>query len=381
MRRLYAEACLGTWLGGEWCLERVLGVGGTSAVFAGRRRDGTRAALKVLHPELAEDARVRARFLREVVIADRIDHPAVVRVLDDDDAGDQPFLVLELVEGRTLAELTAVRPLPQDELLDVADQLLDALAIAHAAGVVHGDIKPQNLLLDQRHRLRVLDFGIARLLDEDVWRTLGGGVGDLWGTLEYMAPEQLSGTDEITPRTDVYAVGATLFWLASRQHVHEAAHPRDRVLQTLSTPAPSLATVAEHFDPGVVRLVDRATQRAPEDRWQSALEMLAEVRRLRLHPGDGDPRRPSSFVSDRAPPTRRDRPPPPGDERDESDDHTTRSGEHPGARARTADQRSPCSTPMTSSSHSSPSNGQYSSPSSRYRAASSESMADLGNTP
>jgi len=327
-RTVYAQSQLGRWLRGKWRLERVLGVGGTSAVFAARHRNGARVAIKLLHPELAEDARLRARFLREAPMANLVCHPAVVRVLDDDDSDDQPFLVLELVEGRTLAELTDVLPLEQRELLEIADQLLGALSVAHAVGIVHRDIKPQNLVLDERHRLRVLDFGLARLIEEDAMRSLLTSVNDVWGTLEYMAPEQLTGIDEITVRADVYAVGATLFRLASGQYVYEAAHSRERVLKTLNTPARSLATATDRFDPAVVRLVDRATLPRASERWQSAQEMLDEVQRLHAPARNSGRRMRAASEPPIDAPTRRDRPPLRLEE--DSDGVTTPSGEFPG---------------------------------------------------
>lgn len=275
-RRRRAEARVGTCLCGKWTIERLLGIGGTAAVFAARHRNGARVAIKMLHRELAEDARVRARFLEEGLIANRVEHPAVVRVLDDDDS-DEPFLVLELVEGQTLAEVIERSPLGRGELLDVAEQLLDVLACAHAMSIIHRDIKRQNLLLDGRNTLRVLDFGIARVLDE--LRTLPD---EPWGTLEYMAPELLSGTGEISAAVDIYAVGATLFRLASMQPLHERHHGFDRLDWIVTTPARSLATATNALDPAVVHLVDRATMFRADERWRSAEEMLERVQRL-LH--------------------------------------------------------------------------------------------------
>lgn len=302
-RRLHAEARVGTCLCGKWRIERLLGIGGTSAVFAARYRNGVSVAIKMLHRELAEDPQVRTRFLAEAMIANRVEHPAVVRVLDDDDS-DEPFLVLELVEGQTLAQVVDRSPLGRSELLDVVEQLLDVLACAHAMGIVHRDIKPQNLLLDGRNTLRVLDFGMARVLDDEGLRTAFDR-DDCWDALEYVAPELLSGTGEVSPAVDIYAVGATLFLLASMQPLHERRHDVDPLEWLATTPARSLAAVTSALDPAVVHLVDRATMFRAGDRWQSAEEMLERVQRL-LH---GRVRR--RFVSAAPPRPASDRPPEP----------------------------------------------------------------------
>ncbi|MBI2393374.1 MAG: serine/threonine protein kinase [Deltaproteobacteria bacterium] len=250
-------------------------------MYAARHRNGARAAIKILHRELADDENLRRRFLREALIANSIDHPSVVRVLDDDEWSGEPFLVMELVEGRTLADLAADRTLDQAELLDVAEQLLEVLAVAHAKGVIHRDLKPQNLLLDPNGRVRILDFGIARVLDEDAVRTLFTTIGAIWGTLEYMAPELLSGSAPAGVRTDVYGVGATLFTLATNEYLHDEADTRKRVLCAVTRPGRSLAAVTDRFGSEVAALIDRATSFAPEERWESAAQMLREVRRLR----------------------------------------------------------------------------------------------------
>src|SRR5215831_10932051 len=210
-----AQARLGRRVGERWLLERVLGTGGMGAVYAARAADGSVAAVKILHPEMGARREVRERFLREGAAANKIGHPGVVQMLGQGD-GEEAFLAMELLQGETLRERVRrhVR-LPLDEVLDYGAQILDVLAAAHERGVVHRDLKPDNLFVTLDNRIKVLDFGLARLLD--------GGPGQqhtrtgvALGTLAYMAPEQALGRrTEIDGRVDLFALGATMFRVLS----------------------------------------------------------------------------------------------------------------------------------------------------------------------
>jgi len=273
-----AESRLGAVFASKWRLERLLGLGGMGAVYEARHRNGSRAAVKVLHSDLATSEHERARFRREAYIANRVEHPAVVHVLDDEEHGDDCYLVMELVEGTSLDTL-AGPSFGQSELLDVAEQVLDALVVAHARGVIHRDIKPQNLLLDHEHRVRILDFGIARLTDDEAVAPITEA-GVILGTIEFMAPEQIRGLDA-SERSDLYALGATLFTLATGRYLHPGACTMERLARIAREPSPSLASARGAFDRGLVDLVDRATRPSATDRWSSAEQMRREVRRVR----------------------------------------------------------------------------------------------------
>src|SRR5580704_7491550 len=163
-----AHARVGTTLHNKWRLERLLGVGGMAAVYAATHRNGARGAIKMLHLQVSLDAEARRRFLREGYLANAVGHPGAVSVLDDDVAEDgSAYLVMELLEGESLetrAERRGGR-LPPAEVLVYADRLLDVLAAAHHKGIVHRDIKPDNVFVTQDGTLKLLDFGIARLRD------------------------------------------------------------------------------------------------------------------------------------------------------------------------------------------------------------------------
>lgn len=275
-----ATARIGRVLRGKWQLERVLGVGGMATVYEARHRNGARVAVKMLHPALCASETLCERFVREGYVANRVGHPAIPKVLDDDidDVDGSAFLVMELIDGVTLEERAAACTTGDREILRIAREVLEILAVAHDKGVVHRDIKPDNLIIDGAGRIRVLDFGIARLLeDEDPTTTTGAP----FGTPGYISPEQALGRrDLIGPTTDVYLLGATLFTLASGEFVHPVEHAQELVLAAAMRRARSVATCAPHLSKDVVALVDRATQRDPRRRFQTARAMLREVQRI-----------------------------------------------------------------------------------------------------
>jgi len=278
-----AKAWVGQTLRGKWSLERLIGMGGMANVYAARHRNGREVAVKLLLPEFGEFPEVRERFLREGYIANRIEHPGVVGILDDDVTEDGlSFLVMELLQGVSLLErLDTVTPLPLSEALFIADQLLDTLGAAHAAGVVHRDIKPGNVFLMHDGRVKVLDFGLARVLDCQAQALTRQGL--VLGTVSYMAPEQARAMAEgIDARTDIYAVGSTLFVALSGQFVHEARNVMDRLRAVSTMPARSLGSVTPDMHPRVIDLVDKALKFLPAERWQDAFSMQVEVRRAFL---------------------------------------------------------------------------------------------------
>jgi serine/threonine protein kinase len=278
------EARVGTTVRGKYHLDELLGIGGAGAVFAATHRNGTRVALKVLHRELAKRADMRARFLREGYVANKIQHPGVVRVLDDDDdESDQTvFLVMDLLAGESLerrwSRLGPSMTLPEPLLH--ADRILDVLAAAHAAGVVHRDIKPDNVFLTTKGDLKVLDFGIARLLD-------GSGAtksGEVFGTPAFMPPEQASGrVRQIDGRSDVWSVGAVVFTLLTGVHVHDTPYMAQQMILAATTVPRSIASVLATIPSDVAAIIDRALAFEPSARWPTAREMQLALRATRLY--------------------------------------------------------------------------------------------------
>ena len=265
-----AQARVGTTLGDKYTLDRLIGVGGMAAVYAATHRNRNRVAVKVLHRVVAANGTVRTRFLREGFVANTVDHPGAVRVLDEEALEDGTvFLVMELLEGRSLEERCLHgEPLSLDEALGITDQLLDVLASAHEKGIVHRDIKPDNVFLLTNGTVKVLDFGIARLSD-GVEFSDATASGALMGTPGYMAPELALGrTNHVDARTDVFAVGATLFRVLTGGYVQaEATNPAELVVHAATRPAPSLGSMRPGFGPAVIRLVDCALQFDKGQRW------------------------------------------------------------------------------------------------------------------
>jgi serine/threonine-protein kinase len=276
---------VGQLLGEKWRLTGRLGEGGMGAVYVARHeRNGKRVAIKVLHGLDPVDADALARFHREGYIANLIDSPHVVSVLDDDFTPEgTPYLVMELLEGDNLDEraVAAGGVLPPEDVVRWADTLLEVLASAHALGIVHRDLKPSNLFVNTRGVLKVLDFGLATLRG-------GGGGGrrittdqtPTMGTLGFMPPEQARGEwDRVDARSDLWAVGATMFSLLAGQDVHEAANLAQLYMLTMTEPPRTLRSVAPRLPEALAEVVDRALRFEPTDRFATASEMRAALRR------------------------------------------------------------------------------------------------------
>ncbi|MEO7094746.1 MAG: serine/threonine-protein kinase, partial [Polyangiales bacterium] len=298
---LRAQARIGHVLNDKWRLERLLGVGGMAAVYAARHRNGAKAAVKVLHAELGADPDVKQRFLHEGYAANKVEHPNAVQVLDDDqvtsgapgDAGTA-YLVMELLEGESLLEhaRNLGKAIPDEEVLTIADQVLDVLDAAHKHGIVHRDLKPENLFLVRSTgeslpaaglaamlappiRVKVLDFGIARIAD-------GGGktrVGTALGTPTYMAPEQASGRrDEVDGRTDLFALGATMWRLLTGKRIHDAPSSAEILAKMATVPAPPILSVSPGITPNLAKIIDCSLRFRMSDRYPDAKTMRDDVR-------------------------------------------------------------------------------------------------------
>jgi eukaryotic-like serine/threonine-protein kinase len=295
MNRAREEALtrVGQTLCKKWTLDRLIATGGMAAVYAATHRNGKVVAVKILRSTFAKDAHVRERFLREGYVANRVNHPGAVSVLDDDATDDgAPFLVMELLEGESLQDwLRRTSRLTGGEVLALAEQTLEVLALAHDRQIVHRDIKPGNLFCTKEGVLKVLDFGIARVLDGKHLSTADGVV---LGTAEYMAPEQAQGKPQLVDnRSDLYALGAVMFHALSGRYVHDFPTTQTRLVAAATTAARKTTDVLPRVPPLVAETIDRALCFEKEGRWPDARTMRSAVRAafevLRDTPNLGEP--------------------------------------------------------------------------------------------
>ena len=264
-----ARARVGSVLQEKWRLVGLRSVGGMAAVYEATHVNGSRAAVKLLHPQFSADDDIRKRFLHDGYVANLIEHSGAVPVLDKEDAPDgAAFLVMDLLEGETLqARLDRRGRLPEAEALAIAYHVLDVLAAAHARGIVHRDINLSNVFITLAGEIKVLDFGIARLANKA-----------MLGSPAFMAPEQaLGGSDEVDHQTDLWAVGATLFRILTGRNVHEAVTLGEPRSSVATRPAPSLKTVLPQSTAPVTALVDRALAFTKAERWLDARDMQEAI--------------------------------------------------------------------------------------------------------
>lgn len=274
---------VGSDLNEKWKIDRVLGVGGMGAVFAAtHKNNGTRAAIKVLHVEYAHAHDIRERFLREGRIANRVDHPARVPVIDDglSELGE-PFLVMELLEGMTLSELfkRGGGRMPLEKLLGIFDTVLDLLARCHEVDIIHRDIKPANIFLTKIAGVKVLDFGVARMREPDAG-VEATRAGIALGTASFIAPEQALGMDKLDGRADVFSVGACLYVGVTGERLHTAKSEAEEFILAATQAAPSVTRKAKELPLEVAAFIDKALAFDRSQRFQSAREMRTELLKL-----------------------------------------------------------------------------------------------------
>lgn len=273
---------MGETLAGRYRIDRYLARGGMSTVFAGMDLRLERpVAIKVMSPEYAADPTFLTRFEREARAAAKLDDPHVVGVFDQDRDGDLVFLVMELVDGGTLRDLLHQQgPLSVPVALSVLEPVLRALAAAHAAGLVHRDVKPENVLISRRGEVKVADFGLVRAVTSTTMAT--GNV--ILGTVAYLSPEQVA-TGAADERSDVYSAGIVAYEMLTGATPFDGENAISVAYQHVHSDVPSVTRAAPGVPQPVADAIDAATRRDPLQRPANAADLLDRLRRARKRVG------------------------------------------------------------------------------------------------
>ncbi len=273
---------IGRTLGHYRVLEEI-GSGGMGVVYrAHDERLERDVALKVLPPGTLADDSTRKRFRKEALALSRLSHPNIATVFDFDTQEGTDFLVTELIEGVTLDDKLASGPLPEKEVIPIGLQLADGLGAAHREGVIHRDLKPGNLRLTPEGRLKILDFGLAKRVDPADQATVTQSFSEQRGpagTLAYMAPEQLRG-EKVDTRADLWAAGVVLYELATGRRPFEGLTTTALADEILHAAAPSPQVLQPKLPARLAEVIQKCLEKDPENRYQSAKELLVDLRRL-----------------------------------------------------------------------------------------------------
>jgi serine/threonine protein kinase len=274
---------------GPYQIVSVIGRGGVGEVYlADDPRLRRQVALKVLNAKFAEDESARGRFLREAQMAAGLDHPNICTLHEIGVDGGFNYLVMQHLRGETLAQRLERGRLPVREGLEIAVQLADALAFAHGAGVIHRDIKPQNVMVTQEGRVKLMDFGLAkapgRLDDQEETHAALTEEGVFLGTIAYMSPEQLAGhpADE---RSDIFSLGMTLYEIFAGRHPFAGPTAAATITAIASRPAAPLSAAAPDAPAALTPILAKALALDPRERYQSTRDLLTDLESARR----GDP--------------------------------------------------------------------------------------------
>ncbi len=296
---------MGTVVGGKYKVERLIGAGGMGAVYLVSQVGlGRKAALKVLHPALCSDAALTERFHREASLAASIGHDNICEVTDFGvDEGGMPFLVMPHLKGQSLREILTGGSLPLERLSDILRQVLSALDAAHIKGVVHRDLKPDNIFItklgDRDDFVKLLDFGISKVLESDPVKELTR-TGTVLGTADYMAPEQARGDRTVDHRLDIYAAGVILYEASTGRRPYTGASFSEILLKIVTEEFPPPSAVNPSVPRELEALILKAMARNPADRFAGAEEMAEALdkaaRSIRARMSVTDETAPTAFA-------------------------------------------------------------------------------------
>jgi len=280
---------------GDYEVTAPLGAGGMGEVYRAQDTRLRRAvAVKLLPEALAVDADRIARLEREARVLASLNHPHIAALYGFEEAASRHFLIMELVEGETLADRIGRGRVPVEEALRIARQIIDALEAAHEKGVVHRDLKPANIKITPDGRVKVLDFGLARLQEPETARStpdatqsptlslLATQAGVILGTAAYMSPEQAKGA-LADQRSDLFSFGAVLYEMLTGERAFQGQSPAETMAAVLMVD-PSLHTLPRGLNPRLLELLHRCLRKNPRDRWHAAADLRAELDAVITHP-------------------------------------------------------------------------------------------------
>jgi serine/threonine protein kinase len=272
-------------------VEEMLGKGGMGVVYrAVDQRLGRPVALKVLRPELVGDADRRQRFIQEARAASAVNHPAIAQIYEIEESGDITFITMEFVDGSTVRNLVSRKELDLPSAVEVGVQVADALSRAHEVGIIHRDIKSDNVMVTRDGHPKILDFGLAKLLDagpregdsgmsrmETLTRTQAGMI---LGTVSYMSPEQARGlaTDR---RSDVFSFGILLYEMTAGKVPFRGANALDTLHAIAYEPTQPVTALRTDIPYSLQRVIDRCLQKKPEDRYQDLREAVGDLKKVK----------------------------------------------------------------------------------------------------
>ncbi len=256
-------------------IEKKIGAGGMGEVFLAQDTKLHRnVALKFLPPECTSDPEVKARFTREAQAAAALNHPNIITVYEVAEYQNRSYIAMEYVEGESLGEVIAGKDLRISRVIDIAMQICEGLAKAHEAGIVHRDIKPQNVLIDKDGRARIVDFGLAKLKGDAKLTQAGSTLG----TVSYMSPEQAQG-EEVDRRSDIFSLGVMLYEMITGQLPFQGEHQAAILNSIITEQQQLLARYNNKVSPELERIVDKALAKDKKERYQHVDDLLADMRR------------------------------------------------------------------------------------------------------
>jgi serine/threonine protein kinase len=250
---------------------QTLGQGGMGVVYLARQKKLDRlVAIKAISPYLAQEPEVRERFAAEASVLARLSHPNIVTLYDYIEEPDALYLVMEYVEGKPLSEILKAGPLPLESIRKYFTQILDAFDYAHSKGVIHRDIKPSNIIITSQGQVKILDFGVAKILSSDHSQTR---TGMRLGTLMYMSPEQVKGEKTIDARSDIYSLGVVLFEMLTGKPPYDPELGEfEMSLRIVREPLFDLSHPPANIPQKILEVILHATEKNPEHRFSSCAE-------------------------------------------------------------------------------------------------------------